>query len=227
MNFFNSKNKFFLDISKAKMMSKCVVFIDDTLEKLRASTGQLIQIGQVKNPFEEVAHPLVLKGALKNNIVANPNNSFDHKEYFCDDLVIISDYMPPKIQIKHLSQEDSDKVIKAAREIIEFTGIEKSVSRVGINYEMFLEETRNIKDYLLKDSVAKGFTSLSATPVFEIDENTTLNLTIAAAINNEGKNGIYFQANFDSKVSELNKIFDILNKNFRQIADDKINSIFG
>jgi hypothetical protein len=136
-------------------------------------------------------------------------------------------FQPPKIQIKHLSQEDSDKVIKASCEIIEFTGIEKSINRVGINYEMFLEETRSIKDYLLKDSVAKGFTSLSATPVFEIDENTTLNLTIAAAINNEGKSGIYFQANFDSKVGESNKISDILSKNFREIADEKIKLIFG
>ena len=92
---------------------------------------------------------------------------------------------------------------------------------------MFLEADINIKDYLLKDKVAKEFTSLSATPVFEIDENTILNLTIASAINSDGKKGIYFQANFDNKVNYENTLSVILDKKFRKMADEKINLIFG
>jgi hypothetical protein len=93
---------------------------------------------------------------------------------------------------------------------------------------MFLEKDKNIKNDLLKDGVAKGFTSLlSATPVFEINENTTLNLTIASAVNNDGKKGVYFQANFDNKVTDENTLLVILDKKFRKMADDKIDLIFG
>ncbi len=226
MNFFNSKNKLFLDMSNAKLLVRSIVFIDDTLSKLKLEPNQTLQI-QVKNPFEPIAHTLVLKSVLKSSVIENPNNTQFHKEFVCDDLTIVYDAFPPKLQIKHKTQKDENQIVKIAKDIIDFASVEKSVSKIGINYEMFLEEDRNIKDYLLKDSVAKGFTSLSATPVFEIDENTTLNLTIASAINNDGKKGIYFQANFDNKVTDENTLSIILDKKFRKMADEKINLIFG
>lgn len=221
----NQLNQNFLDMSKAEMVSYSVVLVDNLYSNLKITTNQTIQ---VKNPFEPIANALFLKSRLGSNVVEDINKSTQlHKEFICDDLRIDYDFFPPKLQIKHITQSGKSNFIAIAKDLIAFAGLENSIGKIGINYEMFLEEEISLKDYLLKDEIAKGFTSLSATPVFDIDENTKLNLTIASAINNGGKKGIYFQANFDNKVAEKNTISDIFGKNFREIADNKIKLILG
>lgn len=225
MNFFNSKNKFFLDMSNAKLLARSIVFIDDTLSKLKLQPDQTLQI-QIKNPFEPLAQALVVKSILKMPVVEKANNTQFNKEFVCGDYSVIYEAFPPRFQLVNREPKDESQITKIAKEMVNFADIEKAINKVGINYELFLEENRNIKDYLLKDSISKEFTSLSATPVFQIDENTVLNLTIASAENN-GKKGVYFRANFDNKITEENSLSVILDKKFRKIADDKINSIFG
>jgi len=223
MNFFKHK----LNMSKAQFLSNTLVFaevFDDNI-----SNGLTLEqyYYSCKKPFEEIANRLLLKSILKSSVIESPNNTQFHKEFICkDDITIKYNVFPQKIQIKHKTYEDESQVIKIAKDIIDSAGAESSICKIGINYEMFLEADINIKDYLLKDKVAKEFTSLSATPVFEIDENTILNLTIASAINSDGKKGIYFQANFDNKVNYENTLSVILDKKLRKMADEKINLIF-
>lgn len=212
-------------MSNAKLLARSIVFIDDTLSKLKLQPDQTLQI-QIKNPFEPLAQALVVKSILKMPVVEKANNTQFNKEFVCGDYSVIYEAFPPRLQLVNRYPKDESQITKIAKEMVNFADIEKAINKVGINYELFLEENRNIKDYLLKDSISKEFTSLSATPVFQIDENTVLNLTIASAENN-GKKGVYFRANFDNKITEENSLSAILDKKFRKIADDKINSIFG
>lgn len=212
-------------MSNAKLLARSIVFIDDTLSKLKLQPDQTLQI-QIKNPFEPLAQALVVKSILKMPVVEKANNTQFKKEFVCGDYSVIYEAFPPRFQLVNREPKDEAQITKIAKEMVNFADIEKAINKVGINYELFLEENRNIKDYLLKDSISKEFTSLSATPVFQIDENTVLNLKIASAENN-GKKGVYFRANFDNKITEENSLSVILDKKFRKIADDKINSIFG
>jgi hypothetical protein len=225
MNLFNSKTKLFLDMSNVKLLARSIVFIDDTLSKLKLQPDQTIQI-QIKNPFEPLAQPLVIKSVLKIPVVEKSNNTQFNKEFVCGEYSVIFEAFPPRFQLVQREPKDESQIVKVAKDMVEFADIEKAINKVGINYELFSEEKRDIKDCLLKDHLSKEFTSLSATPVFQIDENTVLNLTIASAENN-GKKGVYFRANFDNQITEENSLSKILDKKFRKIADDKINSIFG
>jgi hypothetical protein len=198
--------------------------------KLELNQPIQIQLNQVNNPFEAVANPLFLKTRVNANVIQKPTSDQMHKEMSWDDgaFNVTYDLLPPRLEIKHITNSNNDRVTEIAKDLVSFAALENSIGKIGINYEMFLEDNRIIlKDYLLKENIAKGFTSLSATPVFQIDDNTSLNLTIASAINNSGKNGIYFQANFDNKVTNKNKVEDILNKKFLDIANEKIKLIFG
>ena len=136
-------------MSNAKLLVCSIVFIDDTLSKLKLEPNQTLQIqvnNQFKNTFEPIAHSLVLKSVLKSSVIENPNNTQFHKEFVCENLTIEYDAFPPKLQLKHKTQKDESQIVKIAKDIIDFASIEKSVSKIGINYEMFLEENKNIKD---------------------------------------------------------------------------------
>ena len=114
-----------------------------------------------------------------------------------------------------------------ASELITFSEVEKDAGAVGINYEMFLaEDNLDLRKFLLKQDIAEGFTSLSVTPVFKVDEVTTLNLTIAAAINDDNKDGIFFGVNFHTTLDGSRKISDILKDDFYKIAKEKIKMVF-
>lgn len=229
MNFFNFKTKLFLDMSKAEMISRSIVFIDNVFSNIKFEPNKPIQL-QIKNPFDVVANPLFLKSRVNTNVVEKPNSDQMHRELSWneDAFNMIYDLLPPRLEIKHISTVNDNRIIEISKDIISFAGLENSIGKIGINYEMFLEDNRiNLKDYLLKENIAKGFTSLSATPVFQIDENTVLNLTVASSVNNSGKNGIYFQVNFDNKVATNNSVSNILEKDFLEIANEKIKLIFG
>jgi len=213
-------NKFFLDMSKAKLLARSIVLIDDT----RLEPNQYYQIK--KNIFSELANPLVLKSLLKAPVSEKPASSEVNREFICDSYNIIYGAIPPKFQIIDNDPENENKIVKLAKEMVKFANIEGLINKVGVNYEMFLESDKDIKDYLLKDSIAAEFTSLSATPVFKIDEETTLNLTLASA-ENDKKKGIYFRINFDNKITEENTFDKILDKKLKEIAENKIKSIIG
>lgn len=216
-----------LNMEHKEMISYSIVILDNVYSNIKFEEKQTVQINNV---FAPIANQFFLKSILKSNVIEDVNKSHNlHKEFISDDIRVIWDFFPPKIQIKHITEEkDKRKFIDIAKNIISFTNLENNIGRVGINYEMFINDEKiNLKDYLLKESIAKGFTELSATPVFTIDKDTVLNLTLASAINKVGKKGIYLQANFDNIISENNKFEKILEKDFIKIADEKVKLIFG
>lgn len=223
MNFFKCK----LDIDKARLISKAIVFKEATLadefidpiKKYQASYYSL-------DSFRPIANKLLLKSFLKSSVIENPNNTELHKEFICDDLTIIYDTLSSKLDLKHNAPEDENQIVEIAKGIIEFASAEESVSEIGITYEMFLEEDIDIKNYLLKDSLEKEFTNLSIKLRYELDENTTIILTIASTVDDCNKKGIYFEAHFVNKITSENSLSVILNKKFREIANKKINFIF-
>lgn len=222
MNFFKHK----LDISKARFVSKTIVFKEltladgftDILKQYKASYYS-------QNSFRPIANKLFLKNFLKSPVIENPNNTELHKEFICNDLTITYDALPSKIDFKHTAPEDENQIVKIAKSIIEFARLAPSINQIGIAYEMFLEEDINIKNYFLKDSIAEELTSLSIDLKYELDENTTIILTIANVTDDCNEKGIYFKAHFHSEITSENCLSVILNKKFLEIAYKKINSI--
>lgn len=229
MNFFNFKNKFFLDMSKLEITLQSVVFVDKVFSSFKPKSNQINQI-KIQNPFEKVANPLALKGVFKKPVVPIQFNDNFHKEFIAGDYTVIYDLLPPRLEIsnKNPNPKEIDAVRSVALEIVNYSEIEKEIGAVGVNYEMFLEGAEiDLRKYLLKDEVAEGFTSLSATPIFKLpNESTTLNLKIASATNDSNKEGIFFGVNFHALIEENVTIADILAKDFYSIATDKIKLVF-
>lgn len=222
MNFFKHK----LDISKARLLSKTIVFKEatladeftDPLKKYQAHYYSL-------DSFRPIANKLFLKSLLKSSVIENPNNTELHKEFICNDMTITYDALASKLDFEHKAPEDENQIVEIAKGIIEFARLVPSINQVGIAYEMFLEEDINIKNYFLKDSLKEEFTTLSIDLKYELDENTDIILTIATATDDYNKKGIYFKAHFHSEITGENSLSVILNKKFREIANKKINFI--
>lgn len=223
MNFFKHK----LDINKARLLSKTIVFKEatladeftDPLKKYQANYYSL-------DSFRPIANKLLLKSFLKSSVIENPNNTELHKEFICDDLTIIYDTLSSKLDLKHNAPEDENQIVEIAKGIIEFASLAPSINQIGIAYEMFLKEDINIENYFLKDSIVEEVKSLSMDLKYELDENTTIILTIANATDDCNEKGIYFKAHFHSEITSENSLSVILNKKFREIANKKINFIF-
>jgi len=103
------------------------------------------------------------------------------------------------------------------------------VQKIGMNYEIFfpLESPENkIKNKLIRqgipdDSLENGFIKLS----YKIDIYTKMYLGITTA-KHEGKEGLYFNVNFDCIKKGDNDISSILSTpNFLGIAGDKIDKL--
>ena len=227
---FQNNKKFFLDMSGLKVMSHSVVLVDKIYSNLKLNPNQTAQI-QVQNPFANLANLLALKGVFKKPTVELPLGNQFHKEFESGNFTAIWDFFPPRFEIKDKNPDvkNLNAVREISSDIVTFSEVEKDVGAVGINYEMFLEAEETVLDlklFLLKDDVAKGFDSLSATPVFKVDEKTTLNLTIASATDDNNKDGIFFGVNFHTVIDGSRKISDILQDDFYEIAKGKIKLIF-
>jgi hypothetical protein len=228
MNFFNSKNKFFLDMSELRTLSHSVVLVDKVFSSLKLKPNQTAQI-QIQNPFTNLANLLALKSVFKKPVVELPFGNPFHREFEAGNFAVIYDQFPPRFEIKDKNPDikNLNLVRDIASELITFSEVEKDAGALGINYEMFLaEDNLDLRKFLLKQDIAEGFTSLSATPVFKVDEVTTLNLTIAAAINDDNKDGIFFGVNFHTTLDGSRKISDILKDDFYKIAKEKIKMVF-
>lgn len=217
------------------VISQSVALLDNVYSNLKLEQNQQITV-QVQNPFEQiVSSSLALKGIFSNiiknfNVIEKQNSNLMHKEFLItngNNYNIIYDFFPPRIELKCETKMTANQVIPIIQKIIDFASIESKIGQIGINYEIFIkEDSFTIKDLLLKDKISKEFTGLSATPVFQIDENTVLNLTLAGAVNTEDEKGIYIQANFHNIVTNNNTINQIFNKDFLTIAKKKIDIIF-
>ena len=91
--------------------------------------------------------------------------------------------------------------------------IESKIAAVGINFELFIskEDDENVKAKIFQNKINQGLESASTTLVYRIDDNCKLNLTIADANYKETK-GIYFKANFHTKITSDNSLKETLKK---------------
>jgi len=222
--------KGFLDMSKLDIKTHAVVLVDKIYSNLPPQTNQIAQVQQINNPFEKVANQLALKGVFQKTVSQLQFGNNFHKEFVSDDFHITYDFLPPRLEIKDTNPQKNkeNSVQKITLDIINFSEIEQDIGAIGINYEIFLEgKDIDLRKFLLKDDIQKGFTSLSATPIFKIDNNTTLNLTIAHATNKiDSKDGIFFGVNFHIVLDGNIKVKDIITKDYYAIAKTKIELIF-
>ena len=210
-----------------EIKSHSIVIIDNTFNNFNNFDFSKNIPLQIKNPFEQIASPLALKGSLGMNVVELPNSDKVHKEFMCGgEIKIEYDFFPPKLQIKYSTNESNNKVQEIAQKLIDFADIGKSIGAIGVNYELFIENDKiNVKDHLLKKEFKDEFSSLSATLVLKINDNTTLSLRVADA-KIENKQGIYFMANFHNNINKDNNIDNIFKKDFLKISKDKIEAVF-
>ena len=212
MNFFNSKNKFFLDMSKAEMISHSIVIVDNT----KIVVNQAVPVSS--NPFAELSSKIVLSTIMGNLLGSKQEPIIDsssfERSFVFDDIIFKSSSLPPKVIIQQNSTELSNKIQDIFTEILrEIPEIESAVAAVGINFELFVaaEDSSAIKTKIFQEDMAKELESMQTTLVYPIkdNDNCKLNLTIADANYKEQK-GLYFKANFHNIITADNKLKDIL-----------------
>lgn len=207
-----------------KIISHSITLVDNAYNGIMPlGKNQL----QVRNPFDQIAQPLVLKALVGKSVETLANSDIIHREFKYENIKITYDFFPPRLNIINEENNLSDTPKNLALQIIELAEIKDKLGSIGVNYELFIEENDvNLTQYLLQEFISKEFNSLSTTLVLVINKDVKLNLRIADA-EIEGKKGIYFQANFSNQVSTSNNVEKILeNNNFLNIAKEKINLIF-
>lgn len=223
---FFKKQKYFLNMNSFDVISHSVVILDNKFNNIDLTKSKLQIPIKIDNPFEQLTNKLVLKSQIAEQVTELPNSDKVHREFLCNNNIIVKyDFFPPRLEIKHNTKEEKDEVKNIANKLIKFADINDSIGALGINYELFIANDKvNVITSLLKDSIAKEFDSISATLVFNINDNRTLNLRIADA-NIDGKKGIYFHANFHNNITDENKISNIFKEDLLTLAKEKIETI--
>jgi len=211
MNFFNFKNKKFLDMSKAEMISHSIVIVDDT----KIVPNKVSSISN--NPFADLSSKITfinimekIDGERNQPII---EESPIERSFVFNDIVFKNSSLLPRVIVQQNSPELSDKLPKIFKEILrELPEIESKIAAVGINFEFFIEREDNgdVKAKIFQSSIMEGLESMTTTLVYN-EADSKLNLTIADA-NYEGKKGIYFKANFHNKIVNDNGFQEILKK---------------
>lgn len=194
------------------MISHSIVLVDDT----KIVPNQMIPI--TNNPFGDLNSKIALIRIMEKVIGEKQepkidNSSFETSFIF-DDIVFQSSSLPPRILVQQNSSELSDKLSNIFKEILqELPEIEAKIAAVGINFELFIskEDDENVKAKIFQNKINQGLESASTTLVYRIDDNCKLNLTIADANYKETK-GIYFKANFHTKITSDNSLKETLKK---------------
>lgn len=216
-----------------KILSQSIVMIDKQCSSSSLTSGFY---NPNQNPFQDLNSSVLLKRVVKDitkdtldhRIIDNPPMSkqfiFTKRNEFLIEFLYESSPSKFTITQKNININDSQEYIKKIFTEIIDANIKTSIGSVGINYELFLEKKCNVKDFLLKDNVAKECNGVNITIVYKYENNANINLTIAGAEIDE-KSGVYFNINCDNMVTDDNNIDNILAIDFQKIVSEKISSI--
>jgi hypothetical protein len=230
MNFFNSKNKFFLDMSKAEIISKSIVLVDSEYKGVMPQTSELIQLKQ--SPFSELASLYLLQEVVKKEGFKTKNSSEISQEFvFEDEFVFSHNLFPPKFTILHKTSDKNSPILKEiAEKMISF--VKSSIGAIGVNYELSIDKNEggnqiNLREKICNSNIQNEFEAMSVNFVVDVDSLTKLNLKIADAKADE-KEIIYITANFHNILTTENSIESILSRNFLDdVLQQKLDAIFG
>jgi len=84
------------------------------------------------------------------------------------DTVIIDfvyDSFPPKLTITQRNINNTENFINNIFNEIIDSSIKNKIGSIGINYELFLNKQCDVKDFLLKENIAKEFTGINITTI--------------------------------------------------------------
>jgi hypothetical protein len=230
MNFFNSKTKFFLDMSKAELISKSVVLVDKNARMLsNLNPQEASQNIQIVNSFNQLANPILLKTIIgKDGFLSPPSNPFS-QDFVFGDFVVQNSLLPtPRFTIKHnTSDKEASKVNDITKKIVELGNLSEVIEGIGLNYEMFYNNEDgqiNLKTQICKDDISSKFESAFIKLEKHIG-STKLTLTLSDAIY-EGKKVMYILANFHNDISITNTVEKILKENFLSNLEEIVENIF-
>lgn len=223
------KNKSFLDMSKAKIVSKSIVFVDNELKGVvPKATSEIIKIKQ--SPFSELASLYLLQEIVKKEGVRTKNSSEISQEFiFDDEFIFTHQTFPPKFVILQKTTDKNPELLKEISMKL-FSFVKDYVGAIGVNYELFIDKNKDkpivLRDKICNSNIKNEFESMSVNFVVNIDNLTKLNLKIADATLDD-KEIIHISANFHNLITTTNSANDILNKNFiDDVLQKKIDAIF-
>jgi hypothetical protein len=225
-----NNKKFFLDMSKAELISKSVVLVDKNAKTFSNRQPQETpQNIQISNSFSQLANILLLKTIIgKEGFLSPPSNPFS-QDFVFGDFVVQNSLLPtPRFTIKqNTSDKKASKVNDITKKIIELGSLLEVVDGVGLNYEMFYNNEDgkiNLKTQICKDDISSKFDSA----FIRLEKNinsTKLTLTLSDAVY-EGKKVMYILANFHNDVSTTNTLDSILRENFLDTLEKIVEDIF-
>jgi hypothetical protein len=229
MNFFNFKNKKFLDMSNAEMISKSVVLVDKNAKTISSLKPQdTPQNIQISNSFSQLANILLLKTIIGKDGFLSPSSNPLSQDFIFNDFVIQNSVFPPRFTIKHnTSDKKTSKVNDITKKIIEVGNLSEVIDGIGLNYEMFYDNEDgkiNLKAQICKDDISSKFDSVFIRLEKPIG-SAKLTLTLSDAVI-EGKKALYILANFHNEVSTTNTVEKILKENFLDTLEKIVEDIF-
>lgn len=165
MNFFNSKNKFFLDMSKSKLISHAFVLVDNIFSG-QIPLGQTnIQFQATQNPFQELASAPLLKRVVKEvmnkplgcKVSEMPPVNPMTKSFDFDNVLIFSyDAFPPRFSVQFNTDSEKTEVLQRIFQEIVDENVKQKIGAIGVNFELFVPNQDNkVKDVLLNDKAKK------------------------------------------------------------------------
>jgi hypothetical protein len=223
------KNKSFLDISKAEMISKSIVFVDKNAKTISSlkPTG-IPQNIQLENKFGQLSNLLLLKTIMGKDGFQAPSTNPISQDFIFNDFVIQNTIFPPKFTIKHnTSDKKVLKINDIANKIVEVGNLSEIVDGIGLNYELFYnnEDSKiDLKGQICKDDISSQFEKA----YFRLEKHigsTKLVLTLSDATI-EGKKAVYILANFHNEISTTNTLEKILKENFLSTLEEIVENIF-
>ena len=235
MNFFNSKNKFFLDMRNAKLISHAFVLVDNIFNGQISLSQPNIQFQATQKPFQELASAGLLKRVVKEvmnkslgcKITEMPPVNPMTKSFDFDNVLIFGyDVFPPRFSVQFNTDSEKTEILQQIFQEIVDENVKQKIGAIGVNFELFVPNQDNkVKDVLLNDKAKKDLSALSVSLSYVID-GCNMNLQIADAAR-DGINGLYLNANFHNVISDIEQIEGVMGKNFLDIAQGKIEKLLG
>ena len=167
------KERAFSDIINAQIISQSIVIVDRQFSQTVPINGLIYNINQ--NPFQDLNSTGLLKRVIKDVVGTNlepqvvENSVMQRKFNFTKKDTVIIDFVydsfPPKLTITQRNINNTENFINNIFNEIIDSSIKNKIGSIGINYELFLNKQCDVKDFLLKENIAKEFTGINITTI--------------------------------------------------------------
>ena len=211
-------------MKNSKTLSHSIVFVDHIFKN---GVQPNMPPQQINNPFSQLCNLLFLQSVVGINGLAVNNPVL--QSFVFGNIIIQNNLYPPQFSVIHNTSSIENKEIKEiAKTLIIKGNLENVIGAIGVNHTLYIANTDNkinLKNLVCQNHIAEAFNEINVRLVFKLNEFTTLTLNISDASINKEK-AIYIQTNFNSQLSSANSFNDILNANFYEQLNEKLDIIF-